>query len=509
MNIKNNNYFQNFIMDPKNGYPFFLGGCVPFYNNNFVPGYNYNINNFIGANIPNNCNYNNNFINYGQNYNNNINNINCNYNQNYYYFNNNIICSQHQPNEKKNSFNITNINQLKVQGDPSKQKMNKMEFATFFKGSEGVEKIFFSLDGMNPRNLEILLANILEHYEIFLANFDTWKIIDKLIDKYNSSPCSINKESSVKNDNIENKETTDNNIIINTSKNTINTKLFNFLMSYFSKRIISLIFVKNYVNILQKLICKLKSPCNDFIYQEMCEDFLKLGKSRSGCFMIQIAFIFGTDEQQEKLLGFILSNCFSLINDSYGHYLYKFLLDKEKNGEKYYPKLFSILIDYIPDLTNKKLASTVIEKFLDSNDNKLRTLVIEKLAGNEKDIIELIFNQYGNYILQKIITINEPKYNIKLIEEIINKNKKKISHLSYGKRLIGLLHRKTINNNSNSNTNSNTNSNSDSNRNSYTAPLDINYKDNINDKDDVNVINDKDIDKKYDKDDRSDKNKQK
>lgn len=338
------------------------------------------------------------------------------------YYNNNIYRGNNitfNPYKKKNiqiEKKDGNKEEKKIILDPFKEKLSKEDFVSFIENEKSVENCVLSLDKIAIENLDLLLLNIISNIENFLASPYTLNLISKLIDMYDSGFISTDKGPDK------------------------NTKIFNFLLSFFSKRIDSITFVKSYVNIIQKLINKLKSPCNNFIYEEINTNFLKLAKTRSGSNVIQIAFSLGTEEQQEKLLILIFKNSFLLIDDPYGHYLYKLLLDKEKNGEKYYGKIFSIIFDYIYDFTKKQLSSTIIQKLLDSNDIKIRNTIIEKLAGNEKDILELIFNEYGNYLIQKIIEINEPKHIIKLIDDVMHKNKKIICGLPYGRILFGKIH---------------------------------------------------------------------
>ena len=91
----------------------------------------------------------------------------------------------------------------------------------------------------------MMFSFILKNIVFFISNMQSFILIDKIISLYDSN-ISI-----------------ENNII----KNNINENIYSFLLSFFNKRIISLIHSSNYISSLINLVIKLGFPKNDFVYK--------------------------------------------------------------------------------------------------------------------------------------------------------------------------------------------------------------------------------------------------
>ena len=81
----------------------------------------------------------------------------------------------------------------------------------------------------------------------------------------------------------------------------------------------------------------------------------------------------------------------------------------------------------------------MIERLLDSSNLYIISTIIEKLCGNEDDIMQLINHSYGNYVLQKIISVTKDNRILDIIYKTIKNNKSIIYKLSYGKKLINII----------------------------------------------------------------------
>ena len=259
----------------------------------------------------------------------------------------------------------------------------------------------------------IKLNNIM----IFLSNSQSYLIINKVISLYYSSTCVING--------------VEKNIETNLGEN-----IFKFLTAFFSNRIIYLINSNNYITTTLNLVQALGFPKNEFIFSEIRQDFRNFSKNRQGCILIQNVFPLGNVFQQQILLGEIMSLCNVLITDRYGHYIFKYLFYKLEHGEKYYTLIFNKIVNNLKNYTSNKYSSVVIERLLDSSNEDIKNKIIERICGNEKDVVELLYHPFGNYVLQKIISISKDKHILAMIHKTIMKNKNSLYKLSYGKKIM-------------------------------------------------------------------------
>ena len=267
---------------------------------------------------------------------------------------------------------------------------------------------------MTLEELSMMFSFILKNIVFFISNSQSFILIDKIISIYNSN-------ISIKN---------------NMNNNIINENIYSFLLSYFNKRIPSLIHCNNYITSLINLVIKLGFPKNDFVYKEIKSEFKNYAYNRQGCILIQNIFPLGNEIQQQNLLEIILNQYNELIVDKYGHYLFKYLLYQAENGEKYYNDIYNKIINDAKRYTNNKYSSVVIERLLDSSNSNLKKHIIDKICLNEKDVVELACHAYGNYVLQKIINVTKDNNLLEMIYKTIIKNKNSLYKLSYGKKIM-------------------------------------------------------------------------
>ena len=104
--------------------------------------------------------------------------------------------------------------------------------------------------------------------------------------------------------------------------------------------------------------------------------------------------------------------------------------------EKNIIMIFNKIINDVKRYTNNKYSSVVIERLLDSSNLYIKNKIIEKLCSTEKDVVELIYHAYGNYVLQKIIKVVKDDNILEMIYKTIIKNKESLYKLSYGKKIM-------------------------------------------------------------------------
>ena len=194
---------------------------------------------------------------------------------------------------------------------------------------------------------------------------------------------------------------------------------------------------ENANHIIQKFIINIQYPYNNFIYEELYENFIYIAITKYGCCVIQKCLINGNKEQKEKIVCLILENTFSLITNQFGNYVYQCIILLK--DEKINYKIFEIIYNKIIPLCKEKYSSNVIEKILDINNPILVNQLIKHITKNDNKIIELLTNKYGNYIIQKILNISTDKNLIYRILNIIAKNIIIINNVPFGKQLINKL----------------------------------------------------------------------
>ena len=190
-------------------------------------------------------------------------------------------------------------------------------------------------------------------------------------------------------------------------------------------------------HIIQKFILNIPFPYNNFIYEELYQNFMNVVITKYGCCVIQKCILNGTKEQKDKLIYLVLQNTFHLIRNQFGNYVYQCVLFLR--NERVNLKIIEIIYEKIIPLCKEKYSSNVIEKIFEINNPNVVNQLIDYITQSENKVMELLTNKYGNYIIQKILSICQDKNLFYRILNIIAKNISIINNVSFGKKLINKL----------------------------------------------------------------------
>ena len=103
-----------------------------------------------------------------------------------------------------------------------------------------------------------------------------------------------------------------------------------------------------------------------------------------------------------------------IINDEYGNYTIQLLVSF--HNEEYNKIIFDYFKKNLVLLSNQKFSSNVIDRAI-IQDNQDSISLINYMINN-KLIKDLIVDQYGNYVVQKALSISNGNTFIQIIEQI-------------------------------------------------------------------------------------------
>ena len=190
----------------------------------------------------------------------------------------------------------------------------------------------------------------------------------------------------------------------------LNTIIHNLI----EKHLFPLCFDKNGNHVFQKIIRLFPKTKNDFIYNQLNQSAIEICKLKQGATILQTALKYANESQKSSLLHTILDDISTLINDEYGNYIIQFILDlKEK---EYNEIIFTYITKNTLSLSKKKFSSNVIDKSI-IQDDELSIKLIKHIIDS-KVIPEMIKDQYGNYVIQKALTVTSGSIFMSIIKQI-------------------------------------------------------------------------------------------
>lgn len=187
-------------------------------------------------------------------------------------------------------------------------------------------------------------------------------------------------------------------------------------------------------HIIKKFIKMIQSPYNDFIFQELYKSFTQISTTKFGCCVIDYCLMHSDYSQKKNLINLIINNSTLLITNQFGNYIYQNLI--MNSSDELILKIYSIISEDIFFLSKGKYSSNVIEKFFEIKNKALINEIAKCMLHYDSKIIDLVRNNYGNYIIQKIITSITDQHLTKKILSIIIKNIERVVATACGQKLL-------------------------------------------------------------------------
>ena len=143
-------------------------------------------------------------------------------------------------------------------------------------------------------------------------------------------------------------------------------------------------------------------PNNDIIFDFLNKNIVNISVQSYSCSALQKCIDIGNEQQSQKLLENISEHSMFLILNQFGNYVIQFVISK--NITTINDKILEGFIDNLIFLAKQKYSSNVIEKCFDYCSNKMKERIINQLS-DERIIRDLLKDMYGNYVLQKTLSM--------------------------------------------------------------------------------------------------------
>ena len=203
--------------------------------------------------------------------------------------------------------------------------------------------------------------------------------------------------------------------------------LINRFIYNLNNKDLSFIFKSPYGNhSIQKFLSSNISEYCNFIFNHVYKNFMDIAKSKHGVCIIQKCVSEGDEVHRQKIYKLILMNFNSLIKDQFGNYLIQYILINTRTEDKL-KEIFPIIKtieDNMLDLCKTKASANVIEKCFENKENISKGHLINALINLSSDnIIEILLDNYGIYVIQKALKFSNINCKNKLNELIMEKRK--------------------------------------------------------------------------------------
>ncbi|KKA18711.1 MRNA binding protein Pumilio 2 [Rasamsonia emersonii CBS 393.64] len=192
-------------------------------------------------------------------------------------------------------------------------------------------------------------------------------------------------------------------------------------------------------HVIQKAIERVPSQHVQFIINAFKGQVSRLAAHPYGCRVIQRMLEHCEQADRESILAELHACTASLIPDQFGNYVIQHVI--ENGEEKDRSRMISVVISQVLVFSKHKFASNVVEKSIEFGEENQRQEIIRLLTSpnerGESPLLGLMRDQYGNYVIQKVLGQVKGAQREALIEQI----KPLLSQLkkfSYGKQIVAI-----------------------------------------------------------------------
>ena len=176
------------------------------------------------------------------------------------------------------------------------------------------------------------------------------------------------------------------------------------------------------------------SEYSNFIFIYIYNNFLDITNSKHGVCVVQKCINEGDEKQRNKLYELILNNFNNIIKNEFGNYLIHYILINTKT-EKKFKEILPIILkieENMIELCQSKYSANVIEKSFENSENIIRDHILNSLIkNNSENIIDILLDNYGIYVIQKALKLKNSEHKNKLVE-IINNKEKELKSINFG-----------------------------------------------------------------------------
>ena len=160
-------------------------------------------------------------------------------------------------------------------------------------------------------------------------------------------------------------------------------------------------------HILLKLINLNNTYVNKIIFSEIYDNILIIATHKHGCCVLQKCIEKSNENEKKRIIEYLIKNSKQLICDQCGNYIIQYVISLK--NDDFNKQIVNILNEDLEKYSKQKFSSNVVEKILECCSNDICNEIIKILKNNEKIILSILFDQFGNYVLQKALQRSDEK----------------------------------------------------------------------------------------------------
>lgn len=171
---------------------------------------------------------------------------------------------------------------------------------------------------------------------------------------------------------------------------------------------------------MQKIIELVPRQYIDFVMDAFRGQVSQLAAHMYACRVIQRMLEYGTEQDKETILAELHNSTQVLITDQYGNYVVQHIIEHGMPEDR--SRIIQLVIAQLVTLSKHKFASNVVEKCIqygNAEERKgIREQIISQASDGTSSLQLMMKDQYGNYVIQKLLNQLEGAEREAFVEEM-------------------------------------------------------------------------------------------
>ncbi|KAF4511382.1 hypothetical protein G6O67_003186 [Ophiocordyceps sinensis] len=173
-------------------------------------------------------------------------------------------------------------------------------------------------------------------------------------------------------------------------------------------------------HVVQKIIELVPRRYIDFIMNALRGQVAGLASHTYGCRVIQRMLEYGTDADKRDIMTELHASAQILVTDQYGNYVAQHVIHNGNDEDR--DRMIELVMSQLVTLSKHKYASNVVEKCIEygtaEHRTAIRTHVTTPGGDGTTPLLQMMRDQYGNYVIQKLLTQLRDAEKEALVEDI-------------------------------------------------------------------------------------------
>jgi hypothetical protein len=168
-------------------------------------------------------------------------------------------------------------------------------------------------------------------------------------------------------------------------------------------------------HVIQRILLKLGPKHTQFVFAAVAASVGDVARHRHGCCVIQRCLDSPPSEARANLVLRIVDKSLELMQDAYGNYVVQYVLDVCSDEDV--AAVCESVVGRVNVLAVQKFSSNVIEKCLERCNERVKALYLAEMSNTER-IHELMLDPFGNYVVQRALSVSTHQQAVLLIESM-------------------------------------------------------------------------------------------